>query len=79
MKLLKITVTALIAVISMTVILLSSSPTDEQFQMEYKPFKVFTMPLPDSTDYVEWKEEIDTVYTDDYKLTHVKFKQINNI
>ena len=70
---------AVVVFVAMTAMLLSNSPDDEQLQMEYKPFKVFVMPQPDSSDYIEWKEEIDTVYTDDYKLTHVKFKQINKL
>ena len=37
----------------------------------YQPYKVFAYPKADSVDF---SEEVDTMYMDDYQLTHVKFK-----
>lgn len=79
MKLLKITVIALIALTAVATIMVKINSRKRQIPMAYQPFKVFAMATPDSADYVEWKEEVDTVYTDDYNLTHVKFKQLNNL
>lgn len=38
----------------------------------HKTRKTFSIPEINPED--KWEEEVDTVYTDDYNITHVKFK-----
>lgn len=34
----------------------------------------FSMYIEDTTGTVEWNEKLDTVYTDDYGITHVEYE-----
>lgn len=46
--------------------------------MVYEDFKVITMYLEDTTGTIDWNEKVDTIYTDDYGITHVKYKNQTN-
>ena len=66
----KLMATALLLV-AIAEIVLMNGKAEIKLINSYQPYKAFAYPKADSVDF---SEDVDTMYMDDYELTHVKFK-----
>ena len=71
MRLIAKVTTTIISLVIVAELFLMNGKAGVRTSNSYQPYKAFAYPKTDSVDF---NEAVDTMYIDDYELTHVKFK-----